>query len=260
MPTAPEHGEVSVKPVRALDGPTPGLVEYLGHDGRQANWDGFRSHQAGAAYRELVFSLQEVQRGLCGYCEIDLTDWDRQVEHFIPQSDPVQGRALTLRTDNMLLCCKGGTQLSDDDARRKDPVKSNCSCGQAKQDRFEPDLVDPRTLPVSPALTRVRSDGEIRADEAACEIAGIEARRVERTIDILGLNVPRLRVARRKRWQALNESCREHIDDPQVMQRLAREELLPGKDGRLLRFFSTSRSYFNLIADEILAEAPRKWI
>ena len=73
-----------MKRIQPLDGPTPGLADYLEGDGHQANWDGFGSHHGGAAKRELTESLCSIQHGLCGYCEIDITENDRQVEHVIP--------------------------------------------------------------------------------------------------------------------------------------------------------------------------------
>lgn len=60
-----------MKRIWVLDGPTPGLADYLEGDGHQANWDGFGSHHGGAAKRELTESLCSIQHGLCGYCEID---------------------------------------------------------------------------------------------------------------------------------------------------------------------------------------------
>ena len=160
----------------------------------------------------------------------------------------------------MIACCKGGTWSTDDDARWRTPVRRNRSCGEAKQGLADPDLVDPRTLPALPSLTRVRFDGEITADEAACANAAIGADRVNRTIDILGLNVERLRLAREKRWRALSDNWREHYDDTQVMRAAARLELSPGDDAHVPRFFTTSRSYFAPVAEEILAEAPQTWI
>ena len=124
----------------------------------------------------------------------------------------------------------------------------------------DPDFVDPRTLPALPSLTRVRFDGEIRVDEKACAAAATDAGRVKRTIDILGLNVERLRLAREKRWRALSDNWQEHYNDPQVMMEAARLELSPGDDAHLPRFFTTSRSYFAPVAEEILAEAPQTWI
>ncbi len=115
-------------------------------------------------------------------------------------------------------------------------------------------------VPALPSLTRVRFDGEIMADETACANAAIDAGRINRTIDILGLNVERLRLAREKRSRALSDNWREHYSDPQVMTEAARLELSPGDDARLPRFFTTSRSYFATVAEEILAEAPQAWI
>ena len=40
----------------------------------------------------------------------------------------------------------------------------------------------------------------------------------------------------------------------------ARTELSPGEDARLPRFFTTSRSYFAPLGEEILAQAPQAWI
>ena len=249
-----------MKRIRALDGPTPGLVDYVDCEGEQADWDGFRSHQAGAAYREVIEALRSIQHGLCGYCEIDITAQDRQIEHVIPRSDRPNGLARALDPTNMIACCKGGTWSTADDARWRPPAKRNRSCGEAKGDLVDPRFVDPRILPALPSLVVVRFDGRIVADESACASADVDAGRVNGTIDILGLNVERLRLAREKRWRALSESWRDHFHDSQVMQEAARLELSPGDDDRLPRFFTTSRSYFGPVAEAILAEAPQAWI
>ncbi len=246
-----------MKRIRALDGPTPGLVDYLDCDGGHASWDGFRSHQAGAACREMFNTLCSLQHGLCGYCEIDIKEQDRQIEHVIPRSDPQQGQERTLDPTNMIACCKGGTTwLTSEDARRRMPIRRNRSCGEAKQELVDSRFVDPRMLPALPTLIQVGFDGKIAADERACANAAIGAERVNSTIDILGLNVVRLRLAREKHWRALIDN----YSDPQMMQKAARGELLPGEDCRLPRFFSTSRSYFGPAGEEVLAEAPQTWI
>lgn len=252
-----------MKRIRALDGPTCGLSDYLECDGTQANWEGFRSHRRQAdktAYSELIEALQSFQHGLCGYCEIKLTELNRQIEHVIPQSDPNQGPARVLDPTNMLACCKGGTRKTDDAAQWLAPVKRNLSCGQAKEDSVYLDFVDPRMLPALPSLVRVRFDGEITVDEIACADAAIDTNKVKRTIEILGLNVERLRVAREKRWRALSDNWREYYDDQEVMMEAARTELSLGHDGNLPTFFTTSRSYFFPLGEDILAEAPQAWI
>ena len=111
---------------------------------------------------------------------------------------------------------------------------------------------------------RVGYDGRIRADAEACQDASFD---VNKTIEILGLNVERLRRAREKHWRALSENFQKLFDDPQIIQNdpqiiqeAARMELLPGQDNRLPRFFTTSRSYFGPVAERILEEAPQEWI
>ena len=249
-----------MKRIRALDKPTPGLADYLDCDGDMASWEGFRSHRAGAAYRELIEALQAIQHGLCGYCELDVTEQDRQVEHVVPQSDPQRGAARALDAANLIACCKGGTSITDDDERWHPPVKHNRTCGEAKGASTDPNFIDPRTLPALPSLTRVRLDGRIEVDEEACAAEDVDAGRVNRTIEILGLNVERLRLAREKRWRTLDDNWERYHADPQVMTKAARMELLPDVDGNLPRFFTTSRSYFASLGESILTDEPQAWI
>ena len=73
-----------MKRIRTMAEPTPGLAHYLG-EAEEPSYDEFRSYRQGDAYQELIDRLTELQRGLCGYCEIDLLGSDRQVEHVAPQ-------------------------------------------------------------------------------------------------------------------------------------------------------------------------------
>ena len=250
-----------MKRIQRMNNATAGLAAYLTEQGNKTkDWDGFRSHDAGASYRQLAEALTEIQHGLCGYCEIDIKEWDRQVEHVVPQSDPQQGAARALDPANLIACCKGGTLLTEDDERWREPVRRNRSCGEAKGDLVDADFIDPRTLPALPSLLRVTFDGRIEADTEACATCGIAADKVEKTIDILGLNVERLRRAREARWKALSENWAADIDNPQVMASAARGELLPDKEEQLSRFFTTSRSYFGVYGERVLDEHPRIWI
>ena len=249
-----------MKRIRALDEPTAGLTNYLECEGTDAIWDGFRSHQAGAAYRDLIETLQSLQHGLCGYCESGLKERDRQIEHVIPQSAPKDGAKRALAPTNMIACCRGGTHEQEDDARWLKPVKRNRSCGEAKGNKMETDFIDPRCLPALPSLVSINFNGKIKADETACADAGFDASKVNKTINILGLDVEHLRLAREKHWQALSDNWQGHLDDPQKIQEAARIELSPAKDNLLPQFFSTSRSYFGPLAEKILAEEPQEWI
>ena len=247
-----------MKPIQKPDGPTPGLVDYLSCAGEQATYDGFRSHQAGDAYRKLVSALECIQHGLCGYCEIDITEQDRQVEHVIPQSDPEHGKDRVLDPENMIVCCKGGTSKNPDAARWQKPSKNNRSCGEAKENRVDPKCIDPGDLPALPLLMRVNYEtGQISADAEVCKDASIDVSKVEETIRILGLNVDRLKVARREHWRALSK----YLANSEDIREAARRELLPEEGShRLKKFFSTTRSYFGPVAEEILAETPQEWI
>lgn len=256
-----------MKRIQKLANPTPGLAAYLTRTGSGASWRRFR-HNARNAYRELAETLMELQHGLCGYCEIDLRDDDRQIEHVIPQSDPNRGAQHALDPANMIACCRGGEledqygpNAQDDNERFSPPLSDNRSCGQAKRNNTDPDFVDPRTLPPLPSLTRVLPDGKIEADTDACQAHSISAARIEKTITILGLNVERLRLAREKRWNTLNQNWVDYFDDPAVMEGAARGELLQNNVGNLPKFFTTSRSYFSPFGSEsILAKHLEDWI
>ena len=254
-----------MKRVRALNHPTPGLADYRNSWGNNANWEEFRSHNAGSSYRELRNVLAHKQHGLCAYCEINLIELDSQIEHVVPQSDPKHGQLRSLDATNLIVCCRGGTERMfapdgrGDDARYLKSVTHNRSCGQAKDNRVNGDFMDPRTLPALPSLTHVASDGLVGADENECRAAGIVPDRVTHTIKMLNLNAKRLRLAREKEWNALVEVSGQ-IDDPKRMDAWIRSVLTPDSDDRLLRFFTTSRCYFAPLSERILEEHPQTWI
>ena len=250
-----------MKRIQRMDHATAGLEAYLAEESnKKKDWAGFRSHDAGASYRKLAEALMNMQHGLCGYCEINIVERDRQVEHVVPQRGPQQGGAYTLDYANLIACCKGGTLRTEDDERQRNPVNRNRSCGEAKGDLVDADFIDPRTLPALPSLLRVNFDGRIEADTAACGIYSIDAVKVETTIDILGLNVERLRLAREKLWNALNENWESQFGDRTVMAAAARGELLPDAVGGLAKFFTTTRSYFAPLSEGILEGHPQAWI
>ena len=249
-----------MKRIRTLHHRPLGFEDYLNSE--EASWQGFRDHNVGASYKELIETLIELQHGLCGYCEIGLTELNRQIEHVVAQSDPQHGAAKSLDVTNMIACCKGGSfsDWSGDEDQHLDPPKENLSCGQKKGDSTNADFVDPRKLPILPSLMRVRPNGKIRADANACSSAGIAPERVTHTIEILGLNVERLRWAREKRWAALKNSWNTHWDDLDVINAAARMELLPDRANSLSKFFTTTRSYFGPLAERLLEQQPQAWI
>ena len=257
-----------MKLIRTLATATPGLAAYRTSEGDEADWQGFRSHRVGDSYRELLIALTELQHGLCGYCEIDLTDLDYQIEHVIPRSDPDHGGINALESKNMIACCRGGElrhifglDARDDAERYLPPLADNRSCGQAKGETPFVDAIDPRRLPSLPSVVRVRfHDGRLEADQGACAAHDVNSNHVENSIELLGLNVRRLRLARLKRWQNLSDVLVEDTDDAMVLELMARIELLPRNDGALSKFFTTTRTYFGPLSERILAEGHQTWI
>ena len=201
-------------------------------------------------------ALQHVQKGLCGYCEIDIRDGDRQVEHFIPRSEPSVGSARSLDVTNMIACCQGGTSYNGsvrgDQERRRSPVGDNVSCGQSKDKTTG--MVDPRCIPSVRSLMRVLPDGRVVSDKANCASANVSSQWVEQSIGVLGLNVERLRVARERRWNALQDVWGAYFtqEGRELLAAAARMELLPNTVGQLSKFFSTTRSYFGMAGEQVL--------
>ena len=216
-----------MKSIRTLRDSTSGLDDYLASKSPGEGWEEFRSYQGGKAYRELAETLETLQHGLCGYCEIDLIDRDRQIEHVIPRSDPNRGKAKSLDVANMIACCTGGTRknIFGPDARGDEErylPSSKSSCGEAKGNASDPAFVDPRTLPALPSLTKVRFDGLIEADEDACKATGVSASDMKKTINLLGLNAERLRRVRERRWEALSDAYNRDFDNPEMMDSVVR--------------------------------------
>ena len=249
-----------MKRIRTMVEPTPGLSSYL-EEATIPEYKEFRDYRGGDAYKELIAELISLQRGLCGYCEIEinLRESNYQIEHVAPQSTHPEA---ALHASNMIACCKGGSASmfeSKDEERFLKPPKRNLSCGQAKAERDDPQFLDPRQLPALPSLLTVRNDGRIEADGNACQSED-EVAKVEKTIEILGLNVERLRAARERRWKDLLEVWVPHFRSDEAMTQGARAALLPGQDGCLARFFTTRRSFFGRHGEHVLSLAADNWV
>ena len=254
-----------MKRVRKLSSSTPGLANYLAWVGSPLDWNRFHDDDR-EAYRELRYALVELQHHLCGYCEIDLIENDIQVEHIVPQSDPHLGAAHSLDHANLMAACRGGTESMFDSERFRDErrfrrrVSDNTSCGPAKRNVNDPDFIDPRDLPSLPSLLKVQPNGIIVADDAACADTGMDANQIRKTIEILGLNVERLRQERESRWNNLEAAWGSLGNDDEALNEGARKELLPPNGSILPKFFTTARSYFGKRGERILTEPPQSWI
>ncbi len=253
-----------MKRIRALENPTPGLAAYKEQELDGATWEGFGSHAGSSdAKRELMTALEELQHGLCGYCEAGFPSQGRQLEHVVARSDTARcGPERELDQTNIIACCEGGQRSSAGDRRTRRRVsggRDRLSCGQKKGDNADVDFLDPRALPSSPAVMRVLTSGEIVPDKAACAVAGIDPVHVAKTIDVLGLNVARLREARLAQRELALEDHASCGGEGEV-RTAAENWLLPDRDGRLPAFFTTVRSVFGQAGEQVLAVPGQPWI
>lgn len=245
-----------MKRIRSLDAPTPGLADYCRVERDHPSWEGFRSHDDGAAYSELRESLIQQQRGLCGYCEIALKPGDIQVDHVVPRSAGGE----ELEAGNLIACCRGGTKQPKPRGASRRVNRLNRSCGEAKGDRTDATFLDPRDLPATLSLFRVDAGGRIDANRRGCAAEGVQLTRVRDTIEMLGLNAGRLQDARTVLWARLLEVSNQLAADRDRWEAWMRSVLLARDDGLLMEFFSTSRSFFGSAAEATLAEAPEAWV
>jgi uncharacterized protein (TIGR02646 family) len=194
-------------------------------------WEAFRNEQQ-KAYRAARESLYLNQYGLCAYCEIALDDSNQQIEHIIPKSLSSSGQDKTLDFANFVLCCKGGTQqyTATDGAYSDNPsAKANRSCGEKKGDT-DPgsQFVSPYQLPELPLFSPDfhPTDGlSLVVDEEACARESIDPKGVQWTMDVLGLNCPRLKRNRKVVWLAILRQLQEIYALPQNERTAALQDL-----------------------------------
>jgi uncharacterized protein (TIGR02646 family) len=177
------------------------LQEYRQNNPKNS-WKNFRD-ECQSGLNEVYETLSNDQGGLCAYCEMKITPPNHQVEHFHDKSDtsntdnPTQWH---LDWDNMLYCCKGGTQESMNTGEFLQPISDNTSCGQHKQTDDCNKILSPNKIPPFPRIFsyKISDNGiSIHVDAVLCSKAGIDKNRAEQTIKILNLNCKRLCEARR---------------------------------------------------------------
>jgi predicted component of type VI protein secretion system len=114
-------------------------------------------------------------------------------------------------------------------------------------------------------LFSVNEDGVLSADPASCAAQGVNVTSVEKHILGLRLNVGRLRNQREAVRAALTQTYQifSELQQPTFQQQLiafAESQLLPNGSNRLSPFFTTSRSFFGPVAEQILKQPPHAWI
>lgn len=211
-------------------------------------WQAFRDEQP-MAYKAACDCLHANQQGLCAYCEADLKENNRQIEHVIPKS--CADADWTLNFANYLLCCLGGTKTyagEEDEYLPGAKNDGNISCGSKKGEKDPRNgLITPHTLPRTPVLKSFPHPDNgvcLSADEDACSNMGIDPHVVNATIEALGLNCARLRLSRQKVWNIMrdeftklaNSTSPSELDD--LRRELSREFLEPVA-GKLPQYITT---------------------
>ena len=228
---------------------------------REANagnrWEDFRlGCQSGLT--EVYEQLRQDQGGLCVYCELAVSEDNRQVEHFhdkSDESDVVSPRKWHLAWNNMWYACKGGTGQSGDPSAFMPPVKENKSCGQAKSSGVFQNILAPDEVPLFPRIFRYEQKKDavtIHPDEECCRETNIDVSKVQRTIDELGLDCPRLCHARLAVLKTLNRFLSERRPDDQGKMRLASQFLGNAQKENRKSFFTMIRFILKNAAEEYL--------
>lgn len=210
------------------------------------------------AFEKVRTTLASDQKGLCAYCEMELHEKDRSVEHFIPRHQSTKENNHDLDWLNMMAICKGGLQNveipgENDSIRNSRPPHNFPCCGAAKYE-FIPDgrLLNPLNLPTLRLFKFSSLTGEMMPDEIACLKAGIPIENVQFTIDKLGLNVQRLKGLRLAVIKDIEEQLKDETTDPNDLEeKIAAEELGYGT-GNWPRFFTTIRWFLGAGAERHL--------
>lgn len=168
-------------------------------------WEAWKN-ECQEAYKAVVTCLHKNQYGLCAFCEIELTETNRQIEHFVPKSMTSQSRDWTINFSNYMLSCKGNENRYTPYYSDNPSEQENYTCGH-KKDNIDPSvcICNPYELPEYPVVKEIyREDGLWFApDTDACQRAGISPGLVETTLKLLGLNCPNLVRRRKAVWEEL---------------------------------------------------------
>jgi uncharacterized protein (TIGR02646 family) len=166
-------------------------------------------------------NLEKDQKGLCAYCEIELNETNRSVEHFIPCNQSTLDNNYDLQWSNLLAVCLPPGSLIDTDLSQVENLDKVPCCGK-KKDNFVPNehFLNPLNLP-SLSLFTVSLTGEIKPNIVNCKNLGILVEYVQLTIDRLGLNVSRLQRLRSRTIQEVikkREQLREVFADKNISE------------------------------------------
>lgn len=207
---------------------------------------------------ELRRQLLQQQYGLCGYTELNLTDFATEqnmgshIEHEKPKSlFPVE----TFNYGNLLLC-----SLASEDLKHFPSLQQ--FGGHFKGSKFDAGLfVSPHQANCRDYFIYSSGSGEISPN---LTLPAGEQQKAQYTIDLLNLNAPFLK-AERKQWLEEIEECLEPLidsSDLESIKLLAETELTPtqrldaklGYCDQLRKFHSAVRAVFGRLGEQVIQE------
>ena len=233
-----------------------------------ASWEpDFRNYNQSKDYTVVRSLMLKDQGGLCGYCEIKITNQPvhkQRVEHFHDKSDKSNLAANNWGLDwqNVFAVCIGGTDTNP----MIHPLPSNLSCDAHKShlkgkhnQAPEGYLLNPLTMPHSPCLFDFdKRTGELKANANTCAKVEIDGNNfdtlqelVENTIRILNLNCPRLTAQRLEVLKAYNQAIKiaRQKKDRHCFTKLSKRWF----GGKWQEFFTTRRLLLGNHAESHLA-------
>ncbi len=223
---------------------------------RFTKWKDVKSNRE--TYDAIRNTLLSDQKGLCAYCEMSLHEKNRSVEHFIPCNKSTKENNHDLDWSNMLAVCLSPGGLMEVDAEQAKLLKDSPCCGK-KKDNFVPDrrLLNPLKLPLLRLFRFNSEDGSIEPDNIACQQVGIPLENLEFTIEMLNLNVTRLKEQRLAVIEEITETLNEldnGIIDPIDLDKQVAEIYFGDGTKNWPRFFTTIRWVLKEGAEQHLKE------
>lgn len=208
-------------------------------------WEAWKN-ECQDAYTAVINSLHKNQFGLCAFCEVTLSDTNRQIEHFMPKSLTTASHDWTMDFSNYTLACKGNENKHTKWYSANPSHKANMCCGH-KKDNIDPTgrICNPYELPPYPVVKADYRDEGLWfvPDVEACQKAGISPELVASTLELLGLNCPNLLRRRKEAWdEVLKDMSDVFSQQPenqqQALQEVAENHIFP-LHGELAAFYTT---------------------
>ncbi|MGC4119950.1 MAG: TIGR02646 family protein [Myxococcales bacterium] len=157
---------------------------------------------SGACKAEVRRALAKEQRHLCCYClsRIEPDDARMKVEHWLPQSDPEQGKQGELAWDNLFGACRGG----------EGSPPSMQHCDTRKGDQY---LSLRPTDPTCGERIRYLPDGTVRSDDKELQVE---------LDQVLNLNLKRLQRNREATLDGFLDAAKRSSDKNWTRARIER--------------------------------------